>query len=514
MSIGAVRRSHKATLPATGSLLLALLLWQPAPVSAQWATSGGDINNTNAGAVGVGTNSPGAKLDVGAGAPARGAYTDLLLGRGGNNPQLEFFGSSRSAAIQFDEAATGGLVFYVNAPSWAQAFFVGNAGNVGVGTVTPMSRLHVEGGAALGSVRVSGAGLAVMNFKDTAAGANQKLYQWRSEGGSFRMTLLNDDESTYARQNILVASSSGHVGVGTATPSTALEVGGGGTISLSGGAASGQGNIRFGAAPSGLYDTNLIYTNSNTATTGIMASATPVYAAANGPFVSLRGNAYSAIAGQRGNMTFSAGSVAGAAAGEGAIMFRTGAEQVRLLITHTGVVGVGGAPAADSPYKLDVTGSARVTQNLAVAGDITGATVSATYQDVAEWVPSVEKLQAGTVVVLDGGRSNHVVASASAYDTSVAGVVSAEPGVILGVPGDDKVKVATTGRVRVKVDATRGAVKVGDLLVTSDVAGVAMKSVPVDLGGVALHRPGTIIGKALEPLAGGVGEILVLLSLQ
>jgi hypothetical protein len=29
-----------------------------------------------------------------------------------------------------------------------------------------------------------------------------------------------------------------------------------------------------------------------------------------------------------------------------------------------------------------------------------------------------------------------------------------------------------------------------------------------------MHAPGTIIGKALEPLAGGKGEILVLLSLQ
>ncbi len=41
-----------------------------------------------------------------------------------------------------------------------------------------------------------------------------------------------------------------------------------------------------------------------------------------------------------------------------------------------------------------------------------------------------------------------------------------------------------------------------------------MFSEPVDLGGIRMHRPGTIIGKALEPLAGGEGEILVLLSLQ
>ena len=48
----------------------------------------------------------------------------------------------------------------------------------------------------------------------------------------------------------------------------------------------------------------------------------------------------------------------------------------------------------------------------------------------------------------------------------------------------------------------------------SDEPGVAMRSEPVDLGGVKIHRPGTIVGKALEPLASGKGEILVLLTLQ
>jgi hypothetical protein len=74
--------------------------------------------------------------------------------------------------------------------------------------------------------------------------------------------------------------------------------------------------------------------------------------------------------------------------------------------------------------------------------------------------------------------------------------------------------VATTGRVKVRVDATRAAIKIGDLIVTSDVEGVAMKSEPILLSGRRIHAPGTIIGKALEPLAGGTGEILVLLSLQ
>jgi hypothetical protein len=55
----------------------------------------------------------------------------------------------------------------------------------------------------------------------------------------------------------------------------------------------------------------------------------------------------------------------------------------------------------------------------------------------------------------------------------------------------------------VKVDASKGPIHIGDLLVTSDIPGVAMKSEAVNLGGVQFHRPGTLIGKALEPLEKG-----------
>jgi hypothetical protein len=140
--------------------------------------------------------------------------------------------------------------------------------------------------------------------------------------------------------------------------------------------------------------------------------------------------------------------------------------------------------------------------------------IEAKYQDVAEWVPAGGRLAPGTVVVLNREKSNEVMPSRSAYDTAVAGVVSATPGLLLGESGEDKAKIATTGRVRVRVDAAAHPVRIGDLLVTSDKSGLAMISEPVDLGGVKIHRPGTVIGKALEPLAGGEGEILVLLSLQ
>ncbi|HVF56824.1 MAG TPA: hypothetical protein VM934_11780 [Pyrinomonadaceae bacterium] len=168
--------------------------------------------------------------------------------------------------------------------------------------------------------------------------------------------------------------------------------------------------------------------------------------------------------------------------------------------TNTRNVGIGTTTPAS---KLHVVGDITVTGN-----------INAKYQDVAEWVPTLHAMPAGTVVVLDTDRNNHVTASSTPYDTRVAGVVSEKPGLSLGEAGEGKALVATTGRVKVKVDATRGAIHVGDLLVTSEREGYAMKSEPVMMGNRPFHSPGTIVGKALEPLEKGMGEILVLLSLQ
>ena len=128
--------------------------------------------------------------------------------------------------------------------------------------------------------------------------------------------------------------------------------------------------------------------------------------------------------------------------------------------------------------------------------------ISAKYQDAAEWVPG-PALPAGTVVVAQG--SNRVAASDTAYDTRVIGVVSDRPGVLLGDQGTDKIKVAHSGRIRVKVVAP---VAPGDLLVASAIPGHAMRSAPREV------RPGTMLGKALESLERGEGAVLMLLTLQ
>jgi hypothetical protein len=183
------------------------------------------------------------------------------------------------------------------------------------------------------------------------------------------------------------------------------------------------------------------------------------------------------------------------------IRFYTGAgPSERVRIDGSGNVGIG---TTTPTQLLDVNGNVNVSGN-----------IGAKYQDVAEWVETPEPLEPGTVVVVDPVEPNRVMASSKAYDTRVAGAVSKQPGLILGEQSDTKEMVAQSGRVRIKADAKYGAIKIGDLLVTSPTPGYAMRSRPIKVAGQALHRPGTLLGKALEALPNGKGEILVLLTLQ
>jgi hypothetical protein len=183
-----------------------------------------------------------------------------------------------------------------------------------------------------------------------------------------------------------------------------------------------------------------------------------------------------------------------------------GSSRPLALQASGGNVGIG---TVSPTVKLDVAGDGHFSGSVVVDGNL-----GAKYQDVAEWVESSETLEAGTVVIVDPVAPNQVLAASRAYDTRVAGAVSAQPGLLLGEASATKAMVAQSGRVKVKVDAKYGAIKIGDLLVTSPTPGHAMRSRPLRIGDQSLHRPGTLVGKALEALPKGKGEILVLLTLQ
>lgn len=118
------------------------------------------------------------------------------------------------------------------------------------------------------------------------------------------------------------------------------------------------GNIKMTATPSATADSNVLFMDNNSKTAGIIASSTPAFLAANGPYVALRGNAYTINPNQRGLISFSAGNVATPVGNEGSVLFFTGADQLRMSIKPSGNVGVGtNAPAS----RLEVAGDLRVS---------------------------------------------------------------------------------------------------------------------------------------------------------
>jgi hypothetical protein len=307
------------------------------------------------------------------------------------------------------------------------------------------------------------------------------------------------DAQSGSTNNYAAIFAGGNVGIGTPMPVYKLDVVG--TINATGVNVNGSPITSSQWATSG---TNISYTAANgNVGIGTMSPSQKVEAYnASGPTY------FKATSGSVGTYlgTDGTNSYLQAVAANQKIFISTSAGTALLTAdTGTGYVGIG---TTTPSKKLDVVG------DINASGAITGGTINAKYQDVAEWVESSQALPVGTVVVLDQTKSNQVIASSHSYDTRVAGVISAQPGITLGEKGDSKVLVATTGRVKVRVDVSSGPIQVGDLLVTSDIAGVAKKSEPLMLDGVPIHRPGTLIGKALEPLATGRGEILVLLSLQ
>jgi hypothetical protein len=115
--------------------------------------------------------------------------------------------------------------------------------------------------------------------------------------------------------------------------------------------------------------------------------------------------------------------------------------------------------------------------------------------------PARGDVEEGDVLSLDPDLSGRVGRAAFPSDPTVVGIVGGEPAV---VEGQLQVPVTGTGFALVKVDASYGSVLPGDLLAASATPGHAMRA-PAD------PAPGSVIGKALEPLESGKRLIRVLL---
>lgn len=469
----------------------------------------------NNGNVGIGTQTPGSALDVRR--DINGAYTPGMFTlptvtlRNAEPDQNGLTSAIRFAFSNADDTWIG-AVRDSNASDLAHLVFVTRTGgsrgerlritgggNIGIGTTTPGAPLEVRSNinVAYSPGTFTSPMVTLRNGESDANGLTSAIRFAFSNAddtwiGAVRDSAVADlahlvfvTRTGGSRGERLRITGAGNLGIGTTTPGSALQINGAAAVGYS---------ASTSAPTNGLAVSGNVGIGTTSPSAKLHVSG--------GQLLLDNGQAISALnAAGTGRV-----GIARLESNDKLSIGDGGSVNPSVVFVPNGNFGIG---TATPTAKLHVAGAATITGNLTVDGNI-----AAKYQDVAEWVDSVEALEPGTVVIIDSTGNNRVMAAGRSYDSRVVGAVSAQPGVLLGEPGPGKILVAQSGRVRIKADARYGAIRAGDLLVTSPKKGYAMRSKPVRVGGASMHRPGTVLGKALESLTTGTGEILVLLTLQ
>jgi hypothetical protein len=359
------------------------------------------------------------------------------------------------------------------------------SGSVGIGTSNPFHRLEVN----------SSGGETVLGIRNqTPGGRRWQLYSTgtaNSEGpGNF---MIRDDSAFAVR--LFISGANGNMGVGTTNPTYRLHV-------------------------NGTVNAAEIYRN------GVPLNASQWSTSAFGIYYNL-GNVGLGVTSPtaRFQVANGSGTPTTTAASANIENFTSLGEALWLRNSVSSnsfpVVKLHQHPSSTASF---VEGIAWDGTNPAVRKfHITSAGTFVAGSDFAEAFEAMggrDLYEPGDVVVISESCSQSVEKCTRPYDQRVAGIYSTRPGV-LGADkngetrlDDDDIPVAITGIVPAKVTDENGTIHPGDLLTTSGLPGYAMKASPAIVNGTAVYPAGTILGKALEPLAGSRGVIRVLVMMH
>ena len=314
--------------------------------------------------------------------------------------------------------------------------------------------------------------------------------------------------------NVNGATADTFVGIGTTAPTYKLHVGTinnglrvEGPATAGGVAVSVGGNGDFAIDAPGVVGGRLIVKD----TTGFVGinDAAPVH-----PLSVLDSKSALAI---EGSTSFSgvaygvsgvASDTASETAGVRGVNFSNAYESAAVLADNNGSSGGNlflGRASLTHKFRVDTSGNVYASQYLTSGAD---------FAESVAVVGARGFYEAGDLLVIDEKSDRRLSLASQPYSSLVAGIYATKPGVLASPHHIDdpelakEVPLAVIGIVPCKVTAENGPINRGDLLVTSSLAGYAMK-------GTNRNRMlGAVVGKALEPLSAGRGVIQVLVTLQ
>lgn len=428
----------------------------------------------SSGNVGIGTSQPASKLTI----QTPEAY-------GGNTLRVEAKNEPGTYYLNLNTHVTNGIVRWVfdqtNAGTNFPNVLAFDRGNVGIGTATPGGKLEIAGNGGVSiDLIVNGrlksnnndGGIWVAADRFIGGHSTNKVGFWN--GNTWQLTVQSD----------------GNVGIGTTTPKAKLEVPGGGILN----------GLAIGVDPPPIPGVGDITFPFPYETIGTIDPRLNLRLHSNGSIVFHTGNSQ----------------------GQTAAIDRDG------HVVITGNIGTSGRDPNGGGHFPSGWGGGVHTFDVIAEGSVwcqdymycRDATVKR--RDLAENYYSDLELEAGDVVCLDS-KDDQIVKSERANDELLLGVISTNPGLLLGGEhgeesgrndGKRAYPVALSGRVPCKVTDENGPISRGDALTSSSTPGHAMKAMPFVVGGVEIYAPGTIIGKALESLSAGTGIIEIFVTLK
>lgn len=472
------------------------------------------------GSLGLGITSPTAPLDVAGTAKMTGFQLTT-------SPQAGYVLTSDAGGVGTWQAAAGGGIGGSGSPYYLPRFTgsttLGNSiiyettgANIGIGTTTPLSKLHV-----MGTVRMQGFLLNAgpqAGYVLTSDASGNGTWQAPTGGGGLTLPYSGSVSSSSAAFRVTNTgtgiSSSAIVGI-INNPSSNADAAAG-TFMADG---------SNGSAINAFSDSGHSIRAQHTGTSGYAVSGSS--SGNGGGYFSCSKAGGFGIKAIASNSADNTGTRAGwfvceGVSGHAIEANANGSNTIGVYATAVGNYGwaLYGSATGTNGIGLVASGAklaAKLYGNMAIYeyGTTTKVLELGKGLDYAEGFDVsdiAEEVTPGTVLAIDPRNPGQLARCTQAYDRKVAGIVAGANGLGSGVrlgSGQFDHDVALAGRVYCNVVALEDDIQPGDLLTTSGVPGYAMK--------VRDHAraQGAVLGKAMQPLRQGErGQILVLVTLQ